>query len=447
MQSKANTKYMIRIKKYDDISSELFVRNRAQFVRHMKENSMAIFHSNDLMPRVGDGTYTFRQNSDLLYLSGIDQEETTLLLFPNAPIAKYREIVFIRKTSAHIAVWEGRKYTVDEARTQSGIQTVLLSDEFDQVFAMLMNYAQRLYINFNENDRAITDVAYKDVRFAEMCKSKYPLHTLDRSGPIMSRLRIAKQPLEIEQMQIACDITDKAFRRVLAFVKPGVFEYEIEAEIIHEFIRNRATGHAYNPIIASGKDSCILHYNDNNKRCNDGDVLLMDFGAEYANYCADLTRTIPVNGCFTPRQKQVYEACLRVHREATALMRPGMTLNELNEEVSKIVERELIGLGLFSADDVAKQDPKNPLYKKYFMHGNSHFLGLDVHDIGNRYEKLPAGVVLTNEPGIYIPDENIGVRIENDIWVTENGNIDLMKNIPIEIEEIESIMQSTWSKA
>jgi Xaa-Pro aminopeptidase len=280
------------------------------------------------------------------------------------------------------------------------------------------------------------------VRFAHECKAKYPLHHYERSGPIMSKLRSVKHPLEIEQLQKACDITDKAFRRVLSFVKPGVTEYEIEAEIIHEFIKNRSTGHAYNPIIASGVDSCVLHYNDNNKACQDGEVLLMDFGAEYANYCADLTRTIPVNGRFTDRQKQVYNACLRVHREACNIMKPGITLAELNEEVAKVVESELIGLGLFSKDDVAKQDANNPLYKKYFMHGNSHFLGLDVHDIGNRYEKLPVGVVLTNEPGIYIPAEKIGIRIENDIWVSDKGNIDLMKNIPIEVEEIESLMNA-----
>jgi Xaa-Pro aminopeptidase len=314
------------MKKYDDISSELFVKNRSNYSKFLKENSMAIFHSCDLMPRVGDGTHTFRQNSDLLYLSGIDQEETTLLIFPNAPIEKYREILFIRKTSEHIAVWEGRKYTPEEARKQSGIQTVLLSDQFESIFSMLMNYAQTLYININENDRAISDVPYKDVRFAHECKAKYPLHHYERSGPIMSKLRSVKHPLEIEQLQKACDITDKAFRRVLSFVKPGVTEYEIEAEIIHEFIKNRSTGHAYNPIIASGVDSCVLHYNDNNKACQDGEVLLMDFGAEYANYCADLTRTIPVNGRFTDRQKQVYNACLRVHREACNIMKPGITI-------------------------------------------------------------------------------------------------------------------------
>ena len=433
---------MIKMKKYDDIASELFVKNRSNYSKYLKENSIAIFHSCDLMPRVGDGTHTFRQNSDLLYLTGIDQEETTLLIFPNSPIEQYREVLFIRKTSEHIAIWEGRKYTIEEAREQSGIQTILLSDQFEGIFSMLMNYAHSVYINLNENDRAIADVPYKDVRFAQECKAKYPLHKYERSGPIMSKLRSVKHPLEIEQLQIACDITDKAFRRVLSFVKPGVTEYEIEAEIIHEFIRNRATGHAYNPIIASGVDSCILHYNDNNKVCQDTEVLLMDFGAEYANYCADLTRTIPVNGKFSDRQKQVYNACLRVHREAVNIMKPGITLAELNEQVAKVVEGELIGLGLFTKEDVAKQDPKNPLYKKYFMHGNSHFLGLDVHDIGNRYEKLPVGVVITNEPGIYIPAEKIGIRIENDIWISEKGNIDLMKNIPIEVDEIESLMNS-----
>lgn len=433
---------MIKMKKYDDISSELFIRNRNVYAKYLRENSLSVFHSCDLMPRVGDGAHPFRQNSDLLYLTGIDQEETTLILFPNAPIEKYREILFIRKTSETIAIWEGRKYTVEEARQQSGIQTVLLSDQFDSVFAMLMNYATVLYVNINENDRAISDVPYKDLRFASECKAKYPLHQFDRSGPIMSKMRSVKQPIEIEQLQIACNITDKTFRRVLGFVKPGVTEYEVEAEIIHEFMRNRATGHAYSPIIASGVDSCILHYTDNNKVCQAGEVLLMDFGAEYANYCADLTRTIPVSGRFNERQKQVYNACLRVHREAFSLMKPGITLADLNDQVAKVVEAELIGLDLFTKDDVAKQDPNNPLFKKYFMHGNSHFLGLDVHDIGNRYEKLPVGVVLTNEPGIYIPAEKIGIRIENDVWVSENGNVDLMKNIPIEADEIESLMNA-----
>jgi len=431
---------MIRLKKYDMIAPELFTFNRKNYTQHLKPNSMAIFHAADLMPRVGDGTHKFRQNSDLFYLTGIDQEETILLLCPQAPLAKYREILFIRQTNETIAVWEGRKYTIEEARQQSGIATVLWLSQFEQIFEMLMYQVEHLYINLNENDRAASDVAYKDVRFAKTCRERFPLHHFERSGPIMAKLRMVKHPIEVAYLQTACDITEKAFRRVLNFVKPGVTEYEIEAEIIHEFIRNKATGHAYEPIIAAGLSSCVLHYNDNNKACNDGEVLLMDFGAEYGNYCADLTRTIPVNGRFSERQKQVYNACLRVHRAAFNIMKPGITLAELNDEVAVVMENELIGLGLFTRDEVAKQDPANPLFKKYFMHGNSHFLGLDVHDIGNRYAKLPDGVVLTNEPGIYIPAENIGIRIENDIWVSSKGNIDLMKNIPIEVEEIESLM-------
>ena len=430
----------MNLKKYDSIASTLFIFNRKNYVSHIKPNSLAVFHSADLMPRVGDGTHKFRQNSDLFYLTGIDQEESILLLCPHSPIAKYREVLFIRQTNDVIAVWEGRKYTIEEARKQSGIETVLWTSQFEQTLDMLINHIEHIYINLNENDRASSDVAYKDVRFATECKIKYPLHHLGRSGPIMAKLRTVKHSIEVELLQKACDITEKAFRRVLNFVKPGVTEYEIEAEIIHEFIRNRATGHAYEPIIASGISSCVLHYNDNNKACNDGEVLLMDFGAEYANYCADLTRTIPVNGRFSARQKQVYSACLAVHRAAVSIMKPGITLAALNEEVAKVMESELIGLGLFSKQDVSNQDPNHPLYKRYFMHGNSHFLGLDVHDIGNRYEKLPDGVVLTNEPGIYIPEENIGIRIENDVWVSSKGNIDLMSNIPIEIEEIESLM-------
>jgi len=428
------------MKKYDDLPSTMFVAHREAYCKAMKGNCMAIFHSADQMPRVGDGTHKFRQNSDMLYLSGIDQEETILLLFPNSPIEKYKEILFIRQTNEHIAVWEGRKYNQDEARLQSGVKTVLWHDQFSTIFDMLMHYCDGLYINLNENDRMLSEVPYKDVRFAEECKAKYPLHQLHRSGPIMAKLRTVKDIFEVETLQHACNITEKAFRRVLGFVKPGVWEYEIEAEIIHEFIRNRATGHAYEPIIASGANSCILHYGDNNKQCMDGDVLLMDFGAEYANYCADLTRTIPVSGRFTPRQKQVYNACLNVHKAAKDIMRPGITLAQLNEEVCKVMESELIGLGLFTAADVKNQDPTNPLYKRYFMHGNSHFLGLDVHDIGNRYEPLPIGTVLTNEPGIYIPAEGIGIRIENDIYVGDGGNVDLMANIPVEADEIESLM-------
>ncbi len=430
----------MNLKKYEMIASELFEFNRKNYSNLLKANSISIFHSADQMPRVGDGTHKFRQNSDLFYLTGIDQEESILLLCPSSPIPKYREVLFIRQTNETIAVWEGRKYTIEEARKQSGIETVIWHSQFNQIVETLINHVENIYINLNENDRASSDIAYKDLRFANDCKIKFPLHHFERSGPIMAKLRTVKHSTEVMMLQKACDITEKAFRRVLSFVKPGVTEYEIEAEIIHEFIRNRATGHAYDPIIAAGLSSCVLHYNDNNKACNDGEVLLMDFGAEYGNYCADLTRTIPVNGLFTSRQKQVYNACLNVHRAAFNIMQPGITLADLNDEVAKVMEGELIGLGLFSKQDVANQDPNQPLFKKYFMHGNSHFLGLDVHDIGNRYEKLPEGVVLTNEPGIYIPAENIGIRIENDVWVSSNGNVDLMRNIPIEVEEIEALM-------
>lgn len=432
---------MIRMKKYEDLPSSLFIENRKAFAAQMQKGAMAVFHSNDVMPSVGDAHYPFRQNSDFFYLTGIDQEECTLFLFPDAPLEKYREMLFVRRTNETIAVWEGRKYTAAEASSQSGIQNVLMNDQVQSNLSMLMNHCSAIYVNLNENDRAHSDVVYKELRFAHEVRAQFPAHEILRSGPILSALRTVKRDAEIAAIQEACNITEAAFRRVLAFTKPGVYEYEIEAEIIHEFIRKRATGHAYTPIIASGSNACVLHYNDNNKPCQDGDLLLLDFGAEYANYCADLTRTIPVSGTFSTRQKEVYNAVLRIHKQAFQIMKPGITLDALNREVGMIVEEELIQLGLLKADEVKKQNPDQPLYKKYFMHGNSHFLGLDVHDIGNRFAPIPHGAVLTNEPGIYIPEENIGIRIENDIHVLQSGNVDLMKNIPIEADEIEEYMQ------
>ncbi|MBP6403900.1 MAG: aminopeptidase P N-terminal domain-containing protein [Bacteroidia bacterium] len=416
------------------------MENRKKFIAQLQANSIAIFHSNDEMPRSGDGTFPFRQQSDLLWLSGIDQEQSILVLAPNHPLPEYREVLFLRKTNEHIAVWEGHKYTKEEAREVSGIQYVYWVDDFQTMLPVMMHHSKSVYVNLNENDRFITEVVYRDERCARELKSKYPNHIYERSGPIMAKLRAIKSDAEVKQMQVASDITEKAFRRVLGFVRPGVMEYQIEAEITHEFLWNRATGHAYSPIIASGASANVLHYTENNRECKDGDVILMDFGAEYANYAADLTRSIPVNGKFTKRQKDVYNAVLRVMKAATKMLVVGNIIPKYHEEVGKLMEQELIGLGLLKAEDVKKQDPKQPLYKKYFMHGTSHFLGLDVHDIGNRYEPMQAGMVFTCEPGIYIPEENLGIRIENDILLTAKGPVDLMANIPIEADEIEELM-------
>lgn len=426
--------------KYTAIEKNLFIENRKKFIAQLQPKSIAIFHSNDEMPRNGDGAFPFRQQSDLFWLSGIDQEQTILVLSPEHPLPEYREVLFLRKTNEHIAVWEGHKYTKEEAREASGIQHIFWTEDFQAMLPVMMHHSKNVYVNLNENDRFVTEVVYRDERFARELKSKYPNHQYERSGPIMAKLRAIKSDPEVKQMQIAADITEKAFRRVLGFVRTGVMEYQIEAEITHEFLWNRATGHAYSPIIASGASACVLHYTENNRECKDGDVILMDFGAEYANYAADLTRCIPVSGKFTKRQKDVYNAVLRVMRAATQMLVVGNVIPKYHEEVGKLMEQELIGLGLLKAEDVKKQDPKQPLYKKYFMHGTSHFLGLDVHDIGNRYEPMQASMVFTCEPGIYIPEENLGIRIENDILITAKGPVDLMANIPIEADEIEDLM-------
>ncbi|TAH43913.1 MAG: M24 family metallopeptidase [Bacteroidetes bacterium] len=426
--------------KYQAIDSKLFIENRKNFVKHLSMHSIAFFQSNDEMPRNGDSNFPFRQQSDLFWMTGIDQEKTILVIAPNHPLPEYREALFVRKTNEHIAVWEGHKYTKEEARAASGIQHVYWVEDFANMLPMMMHHSQKVLINLNENDRFSTEVPYRDERFAADLRSKYPNHLYERTGLIMARLRAIKSDIEVGLMQTASNITEKAFRRVLNFVRPGVMEYEIEAEIIHEFIRNRSDGHAYTPIIASGASACILHYNENNRECKEGDVILMDFGAEYANYAADLSRSIPVSGKFTKRQKDVYNAVLRVMRAASKMLIPGNTIVKYHEEVGKLMEEELIGLGLLDAAEVKKQDPKQPLYKKYFMHGTSHFLGLDVHDIGNRYEPMQAGMVFTCEPGIYIPEENLGIRIENDILITEKGPFDLMANIPVEADEIEELM-------
>ena len=426
--------------RYLPIDNKLFIENRERYKAHLLPKSIAFFNANDEMPRSADQNYPFHQHPDLFYLSGIDQEQTLLVIFPDAPLPKYREILFLRKTNEHIAVWEGHKYTKEEARAASGIQTIMWTEDIPSVIPMLMNHCMNVYENLNENDRFASEVPYKELRFSNEMKAKYPAHFFQRSGSIMAQLRAIKSDFEIQVMQRAIDITEKAFRRVLRFVKPGVMEFEIEAEITHEFIRKRATGHAYTPIIASGPNANVLHYIDNNQECKDGDVILLDFGAEYGNYAADLSRSIPVNGQFTDRQRDVYNAVHRVMKQATAMLVPGNTIEKYHVEVGKIMEEELIGLGLLNRDEVKKQNPDMPLYKKYFMHGTSHFLGLDVHDIGNRYEPMKPGMVFTCEPGIYIPEEGLGIRLENDILITSKEPVDLMANIPLEVEEIEELM-------
>jgi Xaa-Pro aminopeptidase len=428
--------------KYLRISPDLFINNRNNFVSRLKSNSIAIFNSSDEFPRSGDQTFIFKQNPDFFYLTGIDQEQCCLILFPDCPNPVYKTVLFLRQTNENIAVWEGHKYTKEEATATSGITAVYWTDDFDNILHSIIHYADNIYLNTNENDRYSHSVAYKDLRFIKQMQENYPLHNYIRVAPIMRELRAIKSPVEVELTQKACAITRDAFIRVLEFVKPGVAEYEIEAEIIHEFIRQRATGHAYNPIIASGHNANILHYNDNNQVCNDGDVILFDFGAEYANYNADLSRSIPVNGRFTQRQREVYNAVLRVMNESKKMLLAGTIWNEYHEEVGKIMTSELIGLGLISKHDVEKQNPAMPAYKKYFMHGTSHHLGIDVHDFASRYQPFAVGNILTCEPGIYIPAEGLGIRLENDILITEGGNIDLMADIPIEADEIESIMNS-----
>lgn len=430
--------------RYKQINKSLFVNNRKRLAAELKSGSVAVFNSNDIMPTNADGTMRFRQNSDLFYLTGVDQEETILLLFPDHPEKKFREVLFLRETSELIATWEGHKLSRDEARALSGIETILWTTDFHRVLntALTMGGAEFIYLNTNEHYRAEVAVETRDSRFIQWCKEKYPLHKYERVAPILSKLRAVKSKEEIEQMQVACDITNNAFRRVLRFVKPGVKEYEIEAEFIHEFLRNGSRGFAYEPIIASGANSCVLHYVENNKVCKAGDVLLLDVGAEYGNYNADMTRTIPVNGTFTKRQKDVYNAVLRIKRAAIKLLKTGVLYYDYHKEVQKITEAELIKLKLIDKTDVKNQNPAKPLFMKYFMHGTGHHLGLDVHDTGNMYSKMQTGMVWTVEPGIYIKEEGLGVRLENNVVIEKNGVRDLMKNIPVEADEIEDLMNS-----
>ncbi len=431
------------MKRYSLIDKQLFVQNRINFAKALEENTLAIFNANDLMPTNADGTMPFRQNSDLFYLTGVDQEETMLLIYPDAPEDKFKEILFLRETSEEIALWEGEKLTKAQAREVTGIQEIRWLDEFYTTLHTLASCCDGFYLNTNEHYRAEIKVESRDARFINWCKKMYPLHTYHRAAPIMQQLRAVKSQIEIDLIQEACNITEKGLRRILSFVKPGVMEYEIEAEYSHEFLKNRSRGFAYAPIIASGKNACVLHYIENAQPCKEGDLLLMDVGAEYANYAADMTRTIPVSGKFTARQRQVYQAVRRVMLQAIDILKVGNIWNEYHEAVGEFMTKELVDIGLLTMDEVNNQSKEKPAYKKYFMHGTSHHLGLDVHDLGDRYRRFTAGMVFTCEPGIYIREENIGIRLENDILITKSGNEDLMKNIPIELEEIEELMNQS----
>ena len=428
--------------KYDPINNDLFARNRQRFVEQMAPNTLAIFHSNDEMPRSGDQNFPFRQNPDLFALTGLDQEQTILLLYPDCPKAELREVAFVRKTNEHIAIWEGHKYTKEEARETSGIKRILWAEEFSGIIEQVMIYADGVYLNSNEHDRFSSEVPSRDLRKGKALMEKYPFHAYHRAQPILKKMAMIKSDIEVDLVRHACGITKKAFDRVLATVKPGIYEYEIEAEIIHTFIANRSSGHAYSPIIASGPNANVLHYTDNDQQCKAGDVILMDFGAEYANYASDLSRSIPVSGRFTDRQKAVYSSVLSVLNSATQLLRPGILLDDYEKQVGKLMEKELVDLGLITMDDIKNQDPARPAYKKYFMHGTSHHLGLDVHDLNHRYQPIEAGMIFTCEPGIYIPEEGLGIRLENDILVTSGDPVNLMADIPIEIDEIEGAMNA-----
>lgn len=429
--------------KYHQIDRNLYIKNRKKFMAEMKPKSVAVFNSNDIYPISADSTMPFQQHRDILYLTGADQEESILLLCPDAPYEHLREILFLRETNEHIAIWEGEKLTKERATEVSGIKNIQWLQDFEKTLFEVMTYCDTIYINTNEHYRSSVQTQTREDRFIKWWKEKYPAHQVAKSNPILQRLRSVKESEEIDLMQTACNITEKGFRRLLGFVKPGVMEYEIEAELIHEFVRNRSKGFAYTPIIASGNNANVLHYIENNQQCKDGDLILLDIAAEYANYSSDLSRTIPVNGRYTQRQKDVYNAVLRVKNEATKMLVPGTLWKQYHVEVGKIMTSELLGLGLIDKADVQNEDPAWPAYKKYFMHGTSHHLGLDTHDYGLLVEPMKANMVFTVEPGIYIPAEGFGIRLEDDVVIQPSGEpFNLMRNIPIEAEEIETLMNA-----
>lgn len=423
------------------INRELFVRNRQKLVNELKPQSVAIVMANDELNRSADQHFPYRQNSDLFYLTGLEQEKSILILCPDHPDEKLREVVFTIKPNELLETWTGHKYTADEIREISGVKTIKWLDDLDMILRDMILLSENIYINQNEYSKYLDEVSYRDNRFVNSLKEQYPAHLFQRLAPVITKHRLVKEPEELELMKQACAITEAAFKRVLKFVKPGVKEYEIEAEMTHEFIKSGAKGHAYQPIVGSGKNALVLHYIENSDECKDDDLVLMDFGAEYANYAADCSRTVPVNGKFSKRQKECYEAVLRVQKEATKLFVPGNTIDKVNKEVWKMMEKEMIGLGLFTEEEARNQDTDNPLYAKYLMHGVNHYIGLDVHDVGSKYEAFKKGMVLTIEPGIYIKEEGIGIRIENNIMV-DDVPVDLMANIPREVDEIEDLMNN-----
>lgn len=427
--------------KYLPIDRELFINNRKRFCKHMNEKTLAVFNSNDIFATGADSTLPFVQHRDIFHLSGVDQEESILVLFPDCHEPKHREILFLKETNEHIAVWEGEKLTKNKALEVAGIKTVYWLDQFDTIFNQLLAEAQAIYLNTNEHLRANTEAETREDRFIKNFKTKYPLVNIERSAHIMHQIRAIKHPVEIDLMQQACDITNKGLRRILNTIKPGIMEFEIEAELMHEFLSNRSKGFAYTPIIASGMSACVLHYIENNKKCNSGEVILLDFGAEYANYASDLTRCIPVDGKFTKRQKEVYNAVLHVKKEATKLLQPGTSLKDYHIQVGSLMEEQLVKLKLISTNDIKNQDPSWPAYKKYFMHGTSHYIGLDTHDVGSWINPIEENMVFTVEPGIYIPEENLGIRLEDDVVVQKTGEpFNLMRDIPIEADHIEELM-------
>jgi Xaa-Pro aminopeptidase len=427
--------------KYLPLNPEIFIKNRERFVSMMQKNSIAIFVSNDEVPSNGDAIYQFKQNSDVFWLSGVTQEDSMVVLFPDNPDPKYREVLVLVRPNEMKEKWDGKRLRINEAQEISGIKTIVWMDSLDALLQPWIHLSDNIYLDSNENDRKASLVRSRDYRFIDEMKSRYPLHNYLRAAKIMKELRAIKTPLEIEVMQKAIDITDNTFRCLLKFIRPGVMEYEIEAEIFHSFLSQRATGQAYGSIIAGGDRARTLHYVSNNAECKDGELILMDFGAEYGGYCADLTRTVPVNGKFGRRQKTVYNACLHLHDYAKSLLKPGISIVEYTDKVGEEATQQFLKIGLLKKTDVKNEDPENRAYRKYLYHGISHHLGVDVHDLGTRTEPIKAGMVFTVEPGIYIEEEKMGVRIENNLWITKNGNKDLMKNIPITVEEIEALMK------
>ncbi|MGK2863534.1 MAG: aminopeptidase P family protein [Chitinophagaceae bacterium] len=424
------------------LNPQLFVKNRDRFIKMMNKNSIAIIVSNDEVPSNGDAIYRFRQNSDLYWLSGINQEDSMVILFPDNPDPKYREVLVLVRPNALKEKWDGKRVRADEAKEMSGIKTIVWLDALEGLLQPWVHLADIIYLDTNENDRKASLLQTREYRFIREMKDRYPLHQYERAAKLFKNARAIKTGLETEAIQQAINITEKTFRRLLRFIKPGVMEYEIEAEILHSFLSHRATGEAYGSIIASGDRARTLHYVSNNQECKDGELILMDFGAEYGGYCADLTRTVPVNGKFTRRQKRVYNSCLHLHDYAKSLLKPGISIIDYTEKIGEEATQQFLKIGLLKKTDIKNEDPDNRAYRKYLYHGISHHLGIDVHDLGSRTEPIKEGMLFTVEPGIYIEEEQMGIRIENNVWITKTGNKDLMKNIPITVEEIEALMKN-----